>query len=403
MEQCTIYSHILHFERVVQLVHSHLTEASVEHRDEGSHQTLVATMKDGFFRKPKRLTIRYRERKHPSFTLQQIDCPLSQALAGMLQFIQSLPAQNEELRQQFLYKVKSTNCELSFMAEPEITKEFEGVLRTIVDELDGFIFAQDSQFFSQGQGQHFVDKHMKVILDTNGKCDIEELEVHIDSRYHDQSPEIYTSEQIERKTRSESFLHSLGIKINEHLPCVSSSTDVRIRTMKEVIDRAYALMIVAIKGDGIEQEHLKKAVEEKRIDSFSPRESDLYQAHILTEEEKVYASWRYESLNTILWALGKINNLTYPSEVAEVQTMVDKIFYPSREEFEESVILRSIPEILDELDKTYRMNWACVDARITGQGITGNLNPSVLYERHYSLNWLTHHQNQDWDQVQTNT
>ncbi len=60
-------------------------------------------------------------------------------------------------------------------------------------------------------------------------------------------------------------------------------------------------------------------------------------------------------------------------------------------------------EISDELDSIYRMNWACVDARINGQQVSGDINSSVIYERHYSLNWLTSHQNEDWDDVQTNT
>ncbi len=86
-----------------------------------------------------------------------------------------------------------------------------------------------------------------------------------------------------------------------------------------------------------------------------------------------------------------------------LRMIVGKIFHPSRAEFEESVQLRTASEILDELDKTYRMNWACVDARIKGEAVSGNLNASVVYERHYSLNWLTNYQNQDWDNVQTNT
>jgi len=76
---------------------------------------------------------------------------------------------------------------------------------------------------------------------------------------------------------------------------------------------------------------------------------------------------------------------------------------PSREEFTNTAQLKSKAEILDELDKTYRMNWACVDARIKGEAPTGNINPSVLYERHYALNWLTRYLNQNWDNVTTDT
>jgi hypothetical protein len=31
------------------------------------------------------------------------------------------------------------------------------------------------------------------------------------------------------------------------------------------------------------------------------------------------------------------------------------------------------------------------------------LHPSIVYERHYALNWLIQYLDQDWDNVQTNT
>ena len=98
-----------------------------------------------------------------------------------------------------------------------------------------------------------------------------------------------------------------------------------------------------------------------------------------------------------------MEELKYPSDICDVTNVVSNIFEPSRAEFEAKVNLRSPSEILSELDKIYRMNWACVDARIKGETVSGNINPSVVYERHYSLNWLTNHQNQNWDDVTTNT
>ncbi len=49
------------------------------------------------------------------------------------------------------------------------------------------------------------------------------------------------------------------------------------------------------------------------------------------------------------------------------------------------------------------MNWACVDARVKGEELTGGINPSIVYERHYALNWLNCHQDADWDHVSTDT
>lgn len=404
MENCTIYSHQLEFERVVQIVKEKLPKAKIEFNDKGIQKSLVATTKTGFLKPPRTIKINYRQRKKPSYKLEQIECGLTQYLAGMVNFIKSFPTNNETLRNKFLHKVMAVNCEMPFIAEPEIANEFELILRQIVAELDGFIFTPPSRLFHKSDRQHFLDKKLNLILDTNGNSEIEDIEVNIDAKYHDQQPiENYDEEQRLRKTQSEAFLESRSIKVNKNLPCVPSSTTTKIRSAKEVIDRTYALLIMAAKGEGVVQDFLVKTVETKKINSFTPRETYIYQAESLNNQEKVYASWRYESLYTMLWVLGKMKQLKYPSEVCDVQKIVDKILQPSREEFELSVNLRNNSEILDELDKTYRMHWACVDARIKGQEVAGNINPSIVYERHYSLNWLTNYQNQDWDAIQTNT
>ena len=89
--------------------------------------------------------------------------------------------------------------------------------------------------------------------------------------------------------------------------------------------------------------------------------------------------------------------------MCDVGRMVEMMIKTSKDEFISSWKIRSINEIADELDKIYRMNWACVDARIKGQSPKGSLNPSVVYERHYALNWLTNYRHQEWDNVTTDT
>ena len=403
MENCTIYSHKLDFEKVVEIIKSELPKAKIEYNDGGMQKSLIATLKGSFFSKSKKLKVNYRQRKNPSYKLGQIECGLTQNLAGMANLTQTLPAQNDEVRNKFLAKVMSANCEMAFIAEPEINSEFESVLRKITNQLDGFIFAQPSKLFNRSNTQHFVDKNLNLVLDMNGNCEVEDIDVNIDAKYHDEPTENDTEEQKSRKAISETFLESNAIKINKNLPCIPSSESIQLRTVQEVIDRAYALLVMSVKGEGVEQEHLIKTVEAKRINSFSPKESIIYQKETLDDAEKTNATWRYESLYTIMWALGFMEDLKYPSEICDVQAIVEKIFQPSREEFEKSVNLRSSSEILDELDKTYRMNWACIDARVKGKEVSGNINSSVIYERHYSLNWLTSHQNQEWDNVLTST
>ena len=403
MENCTLYSHHLKFEKIVEIIKANLPKAKVEINDGGKQKSLIATIKGGFFGKTKTLKINYRERENPSYKLDQVECGLTQNLAGMVNFIQSIPAQNEALRNKFLYKVMSANCEMSFMAEPEITDEFGDLLKLIAAELDVYIFAQPSKIFDKSNNQHFLDKDLNLIIDTTGISQVSDVSVVVDAKYHDEPKSNYNEEQLNRKSNSESILTTQGVKVNKNLPCLGSSTETKLRSKNQVIDRVYALVIIAAKGEGIPQEQLAKPIEDKSIKSFSPKELSILDSSELNDQDKAYATWRYESLNTLLWALKIMPDLKPPSEICEVQTIVGKILKPSRDEFTQQAELRSVEEILDELDKTFRMNWACVDARIKGEQVTGNINPSIIYERHYAFNWLTNYQNQEWDEVQTNT
>ncbi|HEY9047600.1 MAG TPA: DUF4272 domain-containing protein, partial [Ohtaekwangia sp.] len=45
---------------------------------------------------------------------------------------------------------------------------------------------------------------------------------------------------------------------------------------------------------------------------------------------------------------------------------------------------------------------ACVDARINQRPIE-EVHPSVVYERHYALNWLINYMDQPWDDVSCDT
>lgn len=403
MENCTIYSHYLDFDKIVQIIHNTLPKAKIQQQQENENKQLIVTVKGGLFSKDKVLKLNYRERINPSYKLEKIECGLTENLAGMTNYIQSIPSSNEEVKHKFLFKVMSSNCEISFMAEPEINMEFGIIIKRIAKEMDCFLFAQPNNFFTESDQQHFLDKNLNLILDTKGSCTIDDIEVNVETKYHDQPQENILEDQRIRKNKSEAFLHENGIKINKNLPAIISENEVELRSKDEIINRVYALLIISAKGEGVEQEHLIRAVEGKQINSFSPREEIVYNTATLEDNDRAYATWRYESLYTLLWALGIMDEHKFPSEICNVQEVVSKVFQPTRDEFIAQVQLRSTEEILNELDKTYRMNWACVDARIHGQEVEGNIIPSIIYERHYALNWLTKFENQEWDDIQTPT
>ncbi len=403
MENCTLYSHQLAFDKVVEIVKSKLPKAKVEVFDEGNRKSLEATIKSGFFSKPKTLKINYRQRENPSYKLDQVECGLTQNLAGMVGYIKKLPVKNKELISKFLYKVMSTNSEISFMVETEFNPEVKSIIKEAANVLEAFVFTPPNGLFNKSNGQYFADQNLDLILDGQGNSLVNNIDVRIDAKYHDEPSDANTQDQKNRKDRSNTILNQHGVKVSGTLPCVADASEVVIRNQKVIIERIYALLLTAAKGEGVAQENLQRLRQDKRIDKLSVKEETVFNTPSLDDQSRAYATWRYESLYTLMWAVGMMEELKYPNEICDVKTIVGKLFQPSREEFEEAINLRIKEEILDELDITYRMNWACVDARIKGEQPSGNINPSVVYERHYALNWLTNYRSQEWDDVSTDT
>lgn len=55
-------------------------------------------------------------------------------------------------------------------------------------------------------------------------------------------------------------------------------------------------------------------------------------------------------------------------------------------------------------DLTYRLHWAVRAARLGRRRIPRGVDPDVVEERHYTLNWLIgRHASSDWDDVDTPT
>ncbi|WP_175495553.1 DUF4272 domain-containing protein [Bacillus sp. UNCCL81] len=55
------------------------------------------------------------------------------------------------------------------------------------------------------------------------------------------------------------------------------------------------------------------------------------------------------------------------------------------------------------MDFTYRSLWAVRDAQLNGSQIPSNFNEGVIYERHYTFNWLVNYMEEEWDAVSTDT
>lgn len=82
-------------------------------------------------------------------------------------------------------------------------------------------------------------------------------------------------------------------------------------------------------------------------------------------------TWKYEACWALLWALGLIDELKFPSESMTAEDCELAITLISQcenlEAFLSKTNLRLLEEIMDEADLIYRYHWACVNARIKGE------------------------------------
>ncbi|HEU0126099.1 MAG TPA: DUF4272 domain-containing protein, partial [Flavobacterium sp.] len=125
------------------------------------------------------------------------------------------------------------------------------------------------------------------------------------------------------------------------------------------------------------------------------------------DDRKMYETWKCEGIWTLTWALKKVETLDFPNEFCNLENISAENYPVGKDKDPFDFInavneVRSKNEILDAADLYYRYNWACVDERIKGNQIEG-INPGIVYERQYALNWLIHYMDQDWDHVTCDT
>lgn len=248
----------------------------------------------------------------------------------------------------------------------------------------------------------------------------------------------FTTDQKERRAKSEEFCISKGIPIykNPYAMYFEPESEVTIRTKNEVIDRTLGLCSYFLKADKLYKDSLPekdnkfkiipKLISDEGIYLFendpsyedfqlkyntdsklTPFEKDFINTENPNPQERSNAFWRIESINVLLWAL-KINNfLSYPNRTSEesgsAEMDIHKIYALTEKEFRENTTLRTKAEILDETDLILRLNWACVNSRIKNEPPPSDLNPTVVFLRHWTLNWLTNYMAQDWDDIKTDT
>jgi len=213
-----------------------------------------------------------------------------------------------------------------------------------------------------------------------------------------------SEEQRARKERSEARLRAEGVPVSAGLPVIADKTTAKLRTKDAIVDRLFALTLVAVKGEGLEQDRvIKFQAELGAAPLLSPEETAFVALAAPNEHQRAKFSWRYEGVGVLHWALGYVAKLEKPGAIVDAGLMVKLLREPGPARYRAEAKPRSIDEILDEADLVYRYDWACVDARVSKKAPPKGIDCEVVVERHHALNWLYGYQNQAWDDVSTDT
>ena len=222
------------------------------------------------------------------------------------------------------------------------------------------------------------------------------------------TPQVVPSDPVleapSRKERSERILMSEGVPVNPALPPIGGSQDLAPRHKEEIAMRALCVLMTAIKAERMDQTMVLRVVRQYGLAGhFSPAEKEFIRNQEPPASQRTRFSWRYESAWALLWALGYVRNLSIPNSSRDVAFAVGSMRDRSTQGFIADAKLRPFDQILDQADLIYRYHWSLIDVALAKQGAPANLNPGIVYERHYALNWLIRHADQDWDDITTGT
>lgn len=404
----TFYSHKIGFEKIINLIKLSYPKSKVTFDKVGSSDVAEIEIIGGLFRGTSKLKITYRQRLVPSYQfVENEQCPLLPNLKGLYGFVSGLPSFNEKVKSQLLNKVLTINSEFSILQESGETKDLKRLILQIASEFKAILFVQPNTIISKSKSQHFLDERLNLILDLNGISEIKELYFEIDSTYFDADQENLSEDQRTRKLNNEEILIKHQVKVNRNLPCIESEQETELRTPIEIAQKLSILAMTNLVA-------FNNVSGEMAIDYFkkfdlwkfvTPKEKDFLLNP--TEQSKSHETWKCECIWTLMWALGKVDELGFPNELCDLES-IPKDKYPivqggnPNEFINSDHKLRSKSEIIDAADLYFRIDWACVDARLKNVQLS-EVHPSIVYERHYALNWLIKYHDQEWDDVSCDT
>lgn len=331
-------------------------------------------------------------------------------IQGMANYFSQAETANNELKMNVIRQIQVFNCVVGIILEVDDnhdrTNFILGCFYNLAEKLNGFLLYPNMHIYN-GKGE--------LVFSINGESQLESFIPIANSDLLDAERPEDTEADTERKQRSIAILKEHNIPYIEHLKVAVTENEAKIKKPGEILERAIALFAISVYSEVMLSENRDREKAMFYVDKvnelygvkqlFSTEEQAYLTDENATEHQCVQFVWRYETLVPLLWSLGLIEELSYPSQICDVPAIAS-IFWKSTsvDDLMRQAAPRADKDILDQADLILRYDWACVNARVKQEETPGGLDSGIVMERHYAFNWLVGaNGNPDWDCIQTNT
>ena len=327
--------------------------------------------------------------------------------SGMANYFSQVETPLAELKENVLRQIRVFNCVTGITFDLDDNEDRTNYILNRLFEIAGDVTGYPSMQIFTGEG--------KLLFSVKGESQLTEFIPVGNADLLDGNRPEEAQADVERRLRSIALLEEKHIPYMEYLRSEALESEARLRSRKDMVQRAAALFAVALysevmlsEGSGREEAlfYFNKMEQLYEVESFmTPGEKAYIDNPNPEEQECIQFGWRYECVGVLLWAAGVVDDLPYPSEIVDVP-VIAAIFWQHKGigELLSKGFPRPQSEILDAADITLRYDWACVEARIHGKEAPASLNGGVVMERHYAFNWIIGaNGGADWDDIQPNT
>lgn len=239
------------------------------------------------------------------------------------------------------------------------------------------------------------------------------------------SPDTWEYANIRQKDRAKRSFAELK---KRHVPVfpgplfVDDDEEVAVQSPQDVARRVLVLWAVALRAEGMPQVDAHRMIDKQNLWAYvSPQEKVFLENKNPPPDDCQKLVWRLESIWVLLWALGYIEELDWPSEMCDVKQLAGLVReFEDDPKFISGARLRAPQELLNAQDLTMRIHWAIRDAylhqdatipvdldwsgksELVPVGLSAAVG--VVEQRHYVLNWLLKFlETENWDEIDTPT